>query len=80
MCIRDRFSAYIGVYGDAENDEYQWSYKSFWKDDKYSVCLLYTSLVGAAVTYKLQGNQGVVSDINGAYEIKPVSYTHLNGK
>ena len=27
-------------------------------------------LVGAAVTYKLQGNQGVVSDINGAYEIK----------
>ncbi|MCS3345114.1 carboxypeptidase-like regulatory domain-containing protein [Bacteroides xylanisolvens] len=27
-------------------------------------------LVGAAVTYKLQGNQGVVSDIHGAYEIK----------
>ena len=27
-------------------------------------------LVGAAVTYKLHGNQGVVSDINGAYEIK----------
>ena len=27
-------------------------------------------LVGAAVTYKLHGNQGTVSDINGAYEIK----------
>ena len=27
-------------------------------------------LVGAAVAYKLQGNQGVVSDIHGAYEIK----------
>ena len=25
-------------------------------------------LVGAAVTYKLHGNQGTVSDINGAYE------------
>ena len=34
---KTRFSAYIGVYGDAENDEYQWSDKSFWKDDKYSV-------------------------------------------
>ena len=30
-------------------------------------------LVGAAVTYKLQGNQGVVSDIVGAY----VTYTQL---
>ena len=27
-------------------------------------------LVGAAVTYKLHGNQGVVSNINGEYEIK----------
>ena len=27
-------------------------------------------LVGAAVTYKLQCNQGVGADINGAYEIK----------
>ena len=27
-------------------------------------------LLGAAVAYKLQGNQGVVSDIHGAYEIK----------
>ena len=27
-------------------------------------------LGAAAVTYKLQGNQGVVSDIHGAYEIK----------
>ena len=34
---KTRFSAYIGIYGDAENDEYQWSDKSFWKDDKYSV-------------------------------------------
>ncbi len=34
---KTRFSAYVGVYGDAENDEYQWSDKSFWKDDKYSV-------------------------------------------
>ncbi len=33
---KTRFSAYVGVYGDAENDEYQWSDKSFWKDDKYS--------------------------------------------
>ena len=34
---KTRFSAYVGVYGDAENDEYQWSDKSFWKDGKYSV-------------------------------------------
>lgn len=34
---KTRFSAYVGVYGDAENDKYQWSDKSFWKDDKYSV-------------------------------------------
>ena len=34
---KTRFNAYIGIYGDAENDEYQWSDKSFWKDDKYSV-------------------------------------------
>ena len=34
---KTRFSAYIGIYGDAENDEYQWSDKSFWKDGKYSV-------------------------------------------
>ena len=27
-------------------------------------------LVGAAVTYKLHGNQGAVSNINGEYEIK----------
>lgn len=27
-------------------------------------------LVGAAVTYKLHGNQGTVSNINGEYEIK----------
>ena len=27
-------------------------------------------LVGATVTYKLHGNQGVVSNINGEYEIK----------
>ncbi len=34
---KTRFSAYVGIYGDAENDEYQWSDKSFWKEDKYSV-------------------------------------------
>ena len=34
---KTRFSAYVGVYGDAENDEYQWSDKSFWKEDKYAV-------------------------------------------
>ena len=28
-------------------------------------------LVGAAVTYKLHGNQGAVSNINGEYEIQP---------
>ena len=34
---KTRFSAYVGIYGDAENDEYQWSDKNFWKDDKYAV-------------------------------------------
>lgn len=34
---KTRFSAYVGVYGDAENDEYQWSDKNFWKEDKYAV-------------------------------------------
>ena len=36
-------------------------------------------LVGAAVTYKLQGNQGVVSDINGAYEIELAVDTQVGG-
>ena len=37
-------------------------------------------LVGAAVTYKLHGNQGTVSDINGAYEIKlPEGGVDLSG-
>ena len=34
---KTRFSTYVGIYGDAENDEYQWSDKNFWKDDKYAV-------------------------------------------
>ena len=34
---KTRFSVYVGVYGDAENDDYQWSDKSFWKEDKYAV-------------------------------------------
>ena len=34
---KTRFSAYVGVYDNAENDEYQWSDKSFWKEDKYAV-------------------------------------------
>ncbi len=37
LAPKTRFSAYLGIYGDAENDEYQWSDKSFWKEDKYSV-------------------------------------------
>ena len=36
-------------------------------------------LVGAAVTYKLQGNQGVVSDINGAYEINLLDILQRHG-
>ncbi len=34
---KTRFSTYVGVYGDAENEGYQWSDKSFWKEDKYAV-------------------------------------------
>lgn len=34
---KTRFSAYVGTYNNAENDEYQWSDKSFWKEDKYTV-------------------------------------------
>lgn len=34
---KTRFSAYVGTYNNAENDEYQWSDNSFWKEDKYAV-------------------------------------------
>lgn len=34
---KTRLSAYVGVYGDAANDEYQWNENSFWKDGKYAV-------------------------------------------
>ena len=29
--------AYVGVYGDPANDDYQWSDKAFWRDGKYDV-------------------------------------------
>ena len=32
-----RFSAYVGIYDDPDNSDYQWSDKSFWKEDKYPV-------------------------------------------
>lgn len=32
-----RLSAYVGLYGDPANSDYQWSGKSFWKEDKYPV-------------------------------------------
>lgn len=32
-----QLSAYVGIYGDPANSNYQWSDKSFWKEDKYPV-------------------------------------------
>lgn len=32
-----QFSAYVGIYGDPADNDYQWSDKSFWKEDKYPV-------------------------------------------
>ena len=29
--------AYLGIYGDPDNEEYRWSDKSFWKEGKYEV-------------------------------------------
>ena len=29
--------AYVGVYGDPANEDYQWSDKAFWRDGKYDV-------------------------------------------
>jgi len=28
---------YLGIYGDPDNEDYQWSDKSFWKEGKYEV-------------------------------------------
>lgn len=30
-------SAYLGIYGDPSNKDYQWSDKTFWKEGKYAV-------------------------------------------
>lgn len=34
---KTRISAYVGIYGDPSNEDYQWSDKGFWKDGKYAV-------------------------------------------
>lgn len=30
-------SAYLGIYGDPQNEDYRWSDKTFWKEGKYAV-------------------------------------------
>lgn len=32
-----KFSAYLGIYGNPENEDYQWWSKDFWSSDKYPV-------------------------------------------
>ena len=39
-----RFSAYVGIYDDPDNSDYQWSDKSFWKEDVYKRQMLYFPL------------------------------------
>lgn len=49
LAPQTRIGVYVGIYGDPANDGYQWSDKSFWKEDKYPVKPILRSSVFSGV-------------------------------